>query len=164
MHPDQERRLSFVHRFRVQKPKSAPNTYRRSGVSRRRTSWVPTRRLNQIRSSMAPQLIGQIGRGQTTEKILMHACFVKERTAAHGQSYRGTQGIGVTVNCSRSRRRECCSPIAPPCPVFQLSRRLVRRVRKELLWIEGLPFLENRIDNSTELLGDERHRFAFAVA
>jgi hypothetical protein len=43
---------------------------------------------------MAPQLIGQIGRGQTTEKILVHSHSVKERTAAHGQSYRGTQGIG----------------------------------------------------------------------
>jgi hypothetical protein len=53
--------------------------------------------------------------------------------------------------------------MAPPDPVFQLSRRLVRCVQKELLWIERLPFLEDRVDNPTELLGDELHRFAFAI-
>ena len=164
MQPDQERRLTFVHRFRVQEPKPAPNTYRRSGISRRRTSSVPTCRLNQIRSSRSSQLIGQIGRGQTTEKILVHSCSVKERTAAHGQSYRGTRGIGGDAKLIAVEPQVRCLPIAPPHPLFQLSGRLVRCVRKELLWIERLPFLEDRVDNPTELLGDERHRFAFAVA
>ena len=68
---------------------------------------------------MAPQLIGQIGRGQTTEKILVHSHSVKERTAAHGQSYRGTRGIGgdaklIAVEPQGEMFTDCTSsPIVP---------------------------------------------------
>ena len=165
MHPDQERRLTFVPRFWVQEPKSAPNTYRRSGSSRRRTSWVPTCRLNQIRSSTSVS-VSRADRPGADHGGDPGALMFFQRTDRSARSIISwdSGALGVTVSSSRSSRSVSRSPVAPPRPLFQLSGRLVRRVRKELLWIERLSLLEDRVDNPTELLGDERHRFAFAVA
>ena len=115
------RRLTCVHREGTE-TRSAPNTYRRSCSSRRRTSSVPARSLIQTRRS-EPQLRWQVSRGQTADQTQRHSWLSKSRTRMHSQSNHeglaplaaGIAGHG-TVDWRSSRRRRY-PPERPRAPV-----------------------------------------------